>query len=95
MAALNSCRQRSIFSCIGDRLVVISEPQKIWGSLFSSFRVLEGLWGLRGLCFQDTKLVLSLIAFIPSVISSFFNQKYGRGLGPPGPSPRSTTVEVS
>ena len=38
-----------------DRLVVISEAPKIWGSLFSSFGVLWGLWGLKGLCFQDTR----------------------------------------
>ena len=36
---------------LATKLVVSSEPPKIWGSLFSRFGV---LWGLRGLCFKDT-----------------------------------------
>ena len=34
---------------------------------------------------------LALLAFFPSVISSSVTQNKG-GLGPPGPSPRSATV---
>ena len=50
--------QRSTFSGISDRLVVISESPKIWGVFVFKFqgrRGLWGLWGLRGLCCQDTR----------------------------------------
>ena len=36
---------------------------------------------------------LALLAFFPSVISSFFTQNKG-GPGPPGPSPRSATANT-
>ena len=35
-------------------------------------------------------VLLALLTFLPSVISSFFNQNKGGG-SPPGPSPRSAT----
>ena len=34
---------------------------------------------------------LAQSAFLPSVISSFFTENKGEGIGPPGPSPRSAT----
>ena len=70
--------QHSIFRRIGDQLVAISDPgltppQKIWGSLFSSFGVLGILGVLGGLCFQDTpikhweKLACTLSKFVASL----------------------------
>ena len=38
-------------------------------------------------------VLLTLPAFLPSVISSLFIQYTGWGVGPPGPSPRSATED--
>ena len=36
-------------------------------------------------------ILLAQSGFLPSVISYFFTQNRGKGLEPPGPSPRSAT----
>ena len=49
-------------------------------------------WRIQTLSLEGSGgfVLLALLTFLPSVISSFFNQNKGGG-SPPGPSPRSAT----